>query len=233
MHVFRADNMNDIMRYVVRAILRYGEKVTPRGAATLELPEPAVIELTNINNNVVTECGDLNTHTGYAKAELKFYLKGTNKYRDIGEEWAWIWAPFSDDGETVNSAYGYQIFGNHPDTHGIDQFEWVYETLKKDPDSRRAVININLPIHKTSKKDMPCTVFLQYMIRNGKLHAYTFMRSNDIYRGFRYDIWVFTELQRMLASKLNVEPGVYYHIVTSLHSYVDDLDSIKSSCGVI
>ena len=115
------------------------------------------------------------------------------------------------------------IFGNHPDVR-VNQWQWVIEKLKNDKDSRQAVINVNLPAHKERPtKDFPCTMFLQYLIRDNKLHAFTFMRSNDVARGFRYNIYCFTEFQKMIAKELGVKPGYYYHFVTSLHIYLDDL----------
>jgi len=217
--VIVADNMNEIMCQVVETIFAKGQLVTPRGYKTLEI-SPALIILTDVNNNVVTK--GLKTHMGYANAELQWYLKGTNKIKDI-HPYEHVWLPYSDDGETANSAYGYMIFGNHPDVR-VNQWQWVIEKLKNDKDSRQAVINVNLPAHKERPtKDFPCTMFLQYLIRDNKLHAFTFMRSNDVARGFRYDIYCFTEFQKMIAKELGVKPGYYYHFVTSLHIYLDDL----------
>ena len=222
-YIFEADNMNDIMENVVKTVIREGKVVSPRGMKTYELA-PAVIILHDITKNVVTK--GLVTDLNYARAELQFYLKGTNKIKDI-HPYEHIWLPYSDDGETVNSAYGYMIFGNHPDVR-VNQWEWVKEKLRNDPDSRQAIININLPAHKERPtKDFPCTVFLQYLIRDGKLHAYTYMRSNDIYRGFRYDIYAFSELQKMLADDLGLDYGTYYHFATSLHLYESDLNEIR------
>jgi thymidylate synthase len=73
---------------------------------------------------------------------------------------------------------------------------------------------------------MPCTISLQYLIRDDKLYAITTMRSNDAYLGFRNDLYCFTELQKKMAKELNVELGWYQHQVGSLHLYHDKLDKI-------
>ena len=75
-------------------------------------------------------------------------------------------------------------------------------------------------------KDEPCTIALQFRIRDNKLHCTGIMRSNDIWYGFPYDIAFFTELQMMMADELGVEYGSYTHFVTSLHVYNKDLDKI-------
>lgn len=149
----------------------------------------------------------------YAVGELLWYLSGSNKLSDI-KQFSKAWDNLSDDGETVNSAYGYRIF----EKFGFNQWEHVKELLWKDPNSRQAVIHIKEP-NPIPTKDLPCTVCLQYLIRNNKLYATTYMRSNDIWLGFPYDVFTFTCLQMKLAMELGVEVGTYTHIAGSLHLY--------------
>lgn len=149
----------------------------------------------------------------YAIGELLWYLSGSNKLSAI-ERYSKAWTNLSDDGETVNSAYGYRIF----EKFGFDQWEHIKDLLRQDPNTRQAVIHIKDATYKPTK-DLPCTVCLQYFIRDGKLHATTYMRSNDIWLGFPYDVFSFTCLQILLAFELGVEVGTYTHIAGSLHLY--------------
>jgi len=216
-------SLNDTYRALLIAATTNGIETSPRGMLTRELIA-ARVEI-DPNDNIITLPG-FETNLEYAKAELEWYLSGTNKFKALGK-FSKVWEKFSDDGETVNSAYGYQIYGNHPAV-GIDQMKWVEDELRKDPDSRRAVVNINLPSHKDHhSKDLPCTIALEYLIRGGKLHAITYMRSNDIYFGFRNDIYCFTELQKILAKKLGIEAGTYFHIAGSLHIYKKQMDKVR------
>lgn len=155
----------------------------------------------------------------YAVGELLWYLSGSNKVDDIGV-YSKVWKNLTDNGETVNSAYGYRIF----EKYGFDQMDYVYKVLKEHPDSRQAVIHIKDAINYLDypTKDVPCTIALQYFIRDGKLHTTTYMRSNDIWTGFPYDVFSFTAFQTMLAFKLNVGIGEYTHIAGSLHLYERD-----------
>ena len=149
----------------------------------------------------------------YAVGELLWYLSGSNSLDDI-KRYSKAWENLSDDGYTVNSAYGYRIQSKF----GFNQWEHVVGLLKKDPNSRQAVIHIKDPSNEPTK-DLPCTVCLQYLIRDGKLHATTYMRSNDIWLGFPYDVFSFTCLQIIMAFELGVEIGEYTHIAGSLHLY--------------
>jgi thymidylate synthase len=47
--------------------------------------------------------------------------------------------------------------------------------------------------------DVPCTLTLQFLIRQGRLDMIVNMRSNDLLWGFSYDITQFAFVQRLLA----------------------------------
>lgn len=149
----------------------------------------------------------------YAVGELMWYLSGSNQLKDI-TPYAKFWNKLTDDGVTCNSAYGHRIKYQF----GFDQWEHVKDLLDKDNSSRQAVIHIKDASELTTK-DTPCTVALQYLIRDGKLYATTYMRSNDIWLGFPYDVFTFTSLQVKMAMELGVDVGTYTHIAGSLHLY--------------
>lgn len=172
----------------------------------------AVTVIENPKDNLVSS-PIRNLSYKYAVGELLWYLSGSNKLSSISQ-YSKAWDKLSDDGETVNSAYGYRIF----EKFGFDQWEHVKSLLMVDPNSRQAVIHIKEP-NPQKTKDLPCTVSLQYFIRDGKLYATTYMRSNDIWLGFPYDVFTFTCLQIKLAFELGVEVGTYTHVAGSLHLY--------------
>lgn len=149
----------------------------------------------------------------YGIGELLWYLSANNKLSQI-QKYTKGWDRMTDDGETVNSNYGYCIAKKY----GFDQLEFVINELKKNPNSRRAVIHIKEPSNKPSN-DVNCTVCLQFFIREGKLYMTTYMRSNDVWFGFPYDVFQFTCLQIYLSMILEVELGTYTHIAGSLHLY--------------
>ena len=134
----------------------------------------------------------------------------------------------SDDGKTVNSNYG-SIIQHAVDCHmsdplEFDQMKMCEELLRKDPNTRQAVIHIkearNVLVNPT--KDLNCTVCLQFFIREGKLYMTTYMRSNDLWMGFPNDVFQFTCMQIYLAMRLNVGLGTYTHVAGSLHMYERD-----------
>jgi thymidylate synthase len=101
-----------------------------------------------------------------------------------------------------------------------NQLYRCFTELSERPTSRRAVITIHNPMLEAyDSKDVACTMSLQYLIRNDKLHAITTMRSNDALWGFCYDTWLFQFLQEALAGMLGVGLGSYYHHAGSMHYY--------------
>ena len=159
----------------------------------------------------------------YAVGELLWYLSGSNKVRDIAQ-YSSVWENLTDDGFTVNSAYGHRIFH----AFGFDQFEYVKNLLKKDPLSRQAVIHIKNP-STAETKDVPCTIALQFLVRPDedgalKLNLTVMMRSNDVWKGLPYDAFSFCALQVLMAMQLGLGVGTYTHFATSLHLYKRDYE---------
>ena len=152
----------------------------------------------------------------YAVGELAWYLSGSNRVSDIAP-FAKKWEEISDDGVHNNSAYGWRIH----DKFDFDQWEYAKRLLQEDPSSRQAVIHIKDADNRPTK-DTPCTVYLQFLLRDGKLNLSTHMRSNDIWMGVPYDMFSFTFLQMKMAMELGVEIGQYTHYAGSLHIYARD-----------
>ena len=165
----------------------------------------------------------------YCVGELLWYLSGSNKL-DAIRLYTRAWDRMSDDGETVNSNYGHIIQNawDEDEKTGtaikFDQMKMCEELLRKDPNTRQAVIHIksarNVVINPT--KDLNCTVCLQFLLREDKLYMTTYMRSNDLWMGFPNDVFQFTCMQIYLAMRLNVGLGSYTHIAGSLHMYERD-----------
>lgn len=143
---------------------------------------------------------------------------------------------FSDDGKTVNSAYGWRMFKDAycvrepwDPNFRMDQWTACKQTLISDPDSRRAIVIINQPgdqirAVQVGTKDVPCTLSLQFFIRDGYLDLHVHMRSNDAVWGLTYDLFSFTLFQELMMLELretypDLQLGAYYHTAGSMHIY--------------
>jgi len=120
--------------------------------------------------------------------------------------------PVSMENRKLNHNIGPRIHGN---------LNKLVDQLKKDYSTRQAVLTIfdsNKDLN-VDVKDVPCTLNLQYFIRDNKLIARTNMRSNDVFLGLPYDLTQFIALQGAIAKALDIEMGQYVHVVGSLHIY--------------
>src|SRR5690606_21604772 len=68
-------------------------------------------------------------------------------------------------------------------------------------------------------RDIPCTVCLQFVRRRDGLHAVAYMRSNGAWMGLPYDVFCFTSVLAIVASKLGIPTATYTHCVGSMHLY--------------
>jgi len=104
------------------------------------------------------------------------------------------------------------------------QLSAVVRKLTDDPDTRQAIVTLWDPIkdNELHHKDYPCTLAFGFSIQRGKLELDVTMRSNDVWRGFPYDVFQFTQLQLTIANILGLDPGYYRHHAYSFHLYAED-----------
>lgn len=156
----------------------------------------------------------------YAEAEWQWYLSGKPSIKELGKIYGKIppiWEKMADKNGDVNSNYGWQW-------HRFSQLDKVVEMLKDDPETRRAAISIydgKEICHFAT--DTPCTYAIQFTILNGMLNMCVTMRSNDLWYGFCNDQYCFSELQMLVATRLNIDVGEYYHFAHNLHLYNNKL----------
>lgn len=222
--------VNYIYRQICRDLLRNGhdaDTTTATKGTSKELNNYS-FTIEDIENNVVT-LKSRNISYSYLAGEILWYWNARNDL-DFIRHFSSFWDKISDDGKTANSAYGYLL----QKKHGFNQIEKIIELLKKDPSSRRAVLNINIPNENVIEtKDEPCTIALNFFIRNEKLHCTGIMRSNDVNFGLTYDLSYFTQLQKYIAKELSkelgyyIKPGSYTHFAVSMHFYDKDYDLIR------
>ena len=114
----------------------------------------------------------------------------------------------------------------------VNQFEFVIEELKRDPWSRRAVLDIRSP-EDMGSDDPACWQHAQYFLRDGKLHCKILFRSNDACKATFMNAFALIELQKRVADRLGVPVGAYTHRANSFHCYERDFGLLESYCARI
>ena len=213
---------NDIDSLYQRAV----NLVIEKGVKVDNTKEISPITLTLDDNKKINVISIRNISLSYMIGELLWYLQGREDVNFISK-FSEYWRIISDDNCTSNSAYGNIVH----ERYQYDQLESVLNILKKDRNSRRALINFNVPNpNRRITKDEICTIVVQFLVRDNKVNCHVYMRSCDLYTGFPYDYIYFTCLQHIVAEELSLEVGSYYHTCTSLHFYdknEDDMNRIN------
>lgn len=209
------DDMRNSYADLVHWVVREGKPVAPRGLKTYEV-EDAVFRLHRVDDALPVGIGRKpNVAIGAAEALL-------------------LCGGIASPGLLVSVAKNFQRFLDGGDLHGgygrrvEPQLTRAAERLASDRDSRQAVISIWDPLYdQLDSRDVPCTLNFNFRIRDDRLNMSTTMRSNDVWLGACYDVFMFTQLQLTLCNILGVEPGHYTHHAYSLHIYERDLPAVE------
>ncbi len=241
MLVERGEDLNSVYKMLVSRIYLDPEHTSsPRGQATREVLNGNIV-LANPRARLITS-PTRRANYGFGVGEFAWYWTGRNDLEYI-ERYNTRLRAFSDDGQTLNSAYGRRIFGRQRSYPGGYGQWWIARSrLLDDPDSRQAVIKI---LEKEDldriipSKDVPCTCTLQFFLRDDWLHMHVHMRSNDVFWGLPYDVFSFTLLQECMALELSEELGrpiglgEYNHTAGSLHIYERHFADAERICAEV
>lgn len=209
----------------------YEYKSAPRGLDIHECLNVGLFIEDPSKNLFKYEDKGLTLPTGYVKKEMCLYLLGSDDANDFVKA-SKFWDGIKTPQGKINSAYGNLIF-NKSLKDGRSQFDWAFDCLKNDKDSRQAFIRFNNTSHQyDGNKDVPCTFIQMFHIRDNKLHTTVEMRSNDLIKGTTYDIPSFILFQRLMLLRLrevypDLEMGTYTHFANSLHLYSTDFELVE------
>lgn len=224
------NNVNQAFLYLADQVYNHPEfESTPRSLMTREIINSHIVISDPFNRFVTNKYRKFSPR--YGIGEWLWYERGSNILDEISY-YSRFWESVSDDNLTVNSAYGYRIYG-YDNILNVNQWKYIIDELKKDKDSRRAIIFLTSPNDMlTTTKDFPCTLNLQFLIRDNKLNLLVNMRSNDLILGFANDIFTFTLFQEKMLIQLKMfypelQMGKYYHSVSSLHIYENNFNMVK------
>lgn len=230
-------HLNNDFRTCLARLMTSGMEAHPRGTTTREHLNYN-ISLFDPRNRIIN-FPDRKTNLKYLLGEFIWYLSGNPDPAGI-LPYAKFWDGIRNSSGRalyatgdVNSNYGTRLFGHsyldafyYEDRIApVNQWNETIELLKKDKDSRQAIMNIHVPSDRhAGNKDVPCTLTLHWFIRDDRLHLIVNMRSNDVILGFTNDVFQFTMLQEAMMVQLRdvypeLDIGCYYHNAGSMHIY--------------
>lgn len=193
----------ELRKYLLNAPI-----IAPRNQKTKELLSVS-IELTSPRNRLIYH-PERKYNYAFNVAEMISHLAGINSVQYMNF-WNSNYKQFSDNGVNFYGNYGERL---------APYISTLINKLKFRSDTRQATLSIYNSEDMTKvTKDTPCTLALDFKVRNKKLHLHVFMRSNDLIFGLQYDLVAFTLIQEIIANTIGVELGSYNHTTASLHVY--------------
>jgi thymidylate synthase len=173
--------------------------------------------------------------------ELLWFLRGDTNTRWLNDNGVSIWDEWATEDGDLGPIYGAQ-WTAWPTEHGpVNQIDYVVETLRRNPDSRRILFhgwNVGyLPDESLSPQDNvragrmalpPCHLLYQFYVAGGRLSSQLYIRSSDSFLGLPYNTASLALLTHMLAQQCDLEPGEIIVTTGDSHIYLNHLEQVKT-----
>ncbi|HEV8505128.1 MAG TPA: thymidylate synthase [Chitinophagaceae bacterium] len=159
--------------------------------------------------------------------ELLWFLKGETNIKYLKDHGVSIWDEWADTKGELGPIYGYQW--RHWKTYNggfVDQITEVINTIKKNPNSRRMIVNA-WNVAEIDKMSLPaCHVMFQFYVVNDKLSCAMYQRSCDMFLGIPFNIASYALLTHLIASVCGLGVGEFVHMLGDTHIYINHLDQV-------
>lgn len=221
-HHFTFGTLDDSLQGLCSALLGKGEKTGSRNGETMELTHVGVQYLDPMFREILNP--ERKVNIAAQLVETAWVLAGRNDIEFLSH-----YLPrakdYSDDGKTWRAGYGPRI----RNWAGVDQLQYVVDTLLDEPLSRQAVIGIWDPFEDTLPgKDRACNDLLIFTSRLGYLDLQVTVRSNDVIWGHSaINMHEWSVLQEVVAHMLGVRVGELHFSIASLHLYAPHYDKAR------
>ncbi|MDF3027672.1 MAG: thymidylate synthase [Fluviicola sp.] len=160
--------------------------------------------------------------------ELLWFLQGDTNIRYLKENNVSIWDEWADENGNLGPVYGYQWRSwPTPDGGSIDQISNLIEQIKKNPNSRRLIVNAWNVAYVDNMALPPCHTMFQFYVAEGKLSCQLYQRSADTFLGVPFNIASYALLTMMVAQVCDLKPGEFIHTLGDAHLYSNHLDQAK------
>jgi thymidylate synthase len=160
--------------------------------------------------------------------ELLWFLQGDTNIKYLKDNNVSIWDEWADEDGNLGPVYGYQ-WRSWPTPEGgsIDQISNLIEQIKKNPNSRRLIVNAWNVAYVDNMALPPCHTMFQFYVAEGKLSCQLYQRSADTFLGVPFNIASYALLTMMIAQVCDLKPGEFIHTLGDAHLYSNHLDQAK------
>lgn len=167
-------------------------------------------------------------HTKSIIHELLWFLRGETNVRSLQAEGVTIWDEWAGEDGELGPIYGYQ-WRSWPAADGsqIDQIQQIIEEIRRNPDSRRLIVNAWNVADLPRMALPPCHLLFQFYVAEGKLSCQLYQRSADVFLGVPFNIASYALLTLMMAQVTGYQPGEFIHTFGDVHLYNNHIEQAR------
>ena len=173
--------------------------------------------------------------------ELLWFLQGSTNIAYLKQNGVSIWDEWATADGELGPVYGAQWRAWRANNgEVIDQVAILIEGIRRNPNSRRHIINAwnlaDLPDESLSPQQNaaagkmalpPCHVMYQFHVADGKLSCMLTQRSADAFLGLPYNCASLAFLTHMVAQQCGLQVGEIVHSFGDLHLYLNHLQQAE------
>lgn len=157
--------------------------------------------------------------------ELLWFLKGDTNVKYLQDHGVSIWDEWADENGELGPIYGRQWRSwPGPDGKTIDQISRTLDLIRRNPDSRRILVNAWNVGELEQMSLTPCHALFQFWVGDGKLSCQLYQRSADVFLGVPFNIASYALLTHMFAQQCDLEPGEFIWTGGDCHLYLNHLE---------
>jgi thymidylate synthase len=170
-----------------------------------------------------------------AFVEMVWMLSGRIDVEWLRKNGVNYWNDWEDTDGNIGKGYGWQFRnfgGDENGKGGVDQLNFVVNELKKNPDSRRALISLWNPNQLQETTLPPCHFlyhFLSYISdKDGKryLDLHVTQRSADYFLGVPYNLVMSGIFVTLMAKHLGMQVGSIHQTFNDSHTYLNHSEQV-------
>lgn len=160
--------------------------------------------------------------------ELLWFLRGETNIDYLQKRKVHIWDEWADEKGELGPVYGKQWRAwQTADGQSIDQISRLIDGIRRDPYSRRHIVNAWNVGELDQMRLAPCHVMTQFYVQDGTLSCQLYQRSGDFFLGVPFNIASYALLTLMIAHVTDLRPGVFVHTLGDAHIYNNHLEQVQ------
>jgi thymidylate synthase len=157
--------------------------------------------------------------------ELLWFLRGDTNVAWLRDHGVTIWDEWADERGELGPVYGRQ-WRSWPTADGrtIDQISRAIDLIRRDPDSRRIIVNAWNVGELEQMALTPCHALFQFWVADGRLSCQLYQRSADVFLGVPFNIASYALLTHMVAQQCDLAVGEFIWTGGDCHLYRNHLE---------